>query len=228
MSSQFKVCGLRLLRKGAEANLYAGSFMGLKVIVKRRVRKAYRIPALDRKIREFRTVHEALILNEAKKAGVPTPVIYFLDRRKTQLVLQYVEGVRLKEALDREKDKSKVEGLGFKLGRLIGFLHRRGIIHGDLTTSNVILTPKGEMVLLDFGLAFHSDNVEDQGVDLHLLRQVLESHHLNWAKPFFEAVLRGYREVVGAEKAEKIEVKLREIRARGRYIPPEERVTVGS
>jgi Kae1-associated kinase Bud32 len=200
--------------------------MDLKVIVKRRIRKAYRIPVLDRKIRVSRTVHEALILNEAKKAGVPTPILYFLDRRRSQLVLQHVEGIRLKEALDQEKDKDRIEKLGFKLGILVGQLHVKGIIHGDLTTSNVILTSKDEMVLLDFGLAFHSDNVEDQGVDLHLLRQVLESHHLGWAKIFFEALMKGYRKTVGLEKALKVEAKLREIRARGRYIPPEERVTL--
>ncbi len=215
--------GMKLLRKGAEANLYLDSFLGEKAVVKLRVRKAYRIPQLDQKIREYRTIHEAELLHEAKEAGVPTPLIYFLDRSESKLVLQYVEGVRLKELLDQKPGKLKLKRLGVQLGILIGRLHSHGIIHGDLTTSNVIITPKGGMVLIDFGLSFRSEEDEDRGMDLHLLRQALESYHTRLAKHFFEAVLQGYGKILGKTRLKAVEAKLQEIKARGRYIPPEER-----
>jgi len=216
---------LKLLRKGAEANLYSAKFLGLKSIVKLRVRKAYRVPELDRRIRGYRTVHEATLLHEARKAGVPTPLVYFLDRKNCKLILQHVEGVRLKEALNGRLEPGKVKGLALRLGELVGRLHSHGIIHGDLTTSNVILTPQGGMVLIDFGLGFHSESLEDRGMDLHLLRQTLKSHHTRLAKPFFQAVLEGYGKILGKEKLSEIEGKLGEIKARGRYVPPEDRKT---
>jgi len=216
---------LKLLRKGAEANLYSAKFLGLKSIVKLRVRKAYRVPELDRRIRGYRTVHEATLLHEARKAGVPTPLVYFLDRKNCKLILQHVEGVRLKEALNGRLEPGKVKGLALRLGELVGRLHSHGIIHGDLTTSNVILTPEGGMVLIDFGLGFHSESLEDRGMDLHLLRQTLKSHHTRLAKPFFQAVLEGYGKILGKEKLSEIEGKLGEIKARGRYVPPEDRKT---
>ncbi len=216
---------MKLLRKGAEANLYSAKFLGLKSIVKLRVRKAYRVPELDRRIRGYRTVHEATLLHEARKAGVPTPLVYFLDRKNCKLILQHVEGVRLKEALNGRLEPGKVKGLALRLGELVGRLHSHGIIHGDLTTSNVILTPQGGMVLIDFGLGFHSESLEDRGMDLHLLRQTLKSHHTRLAKPFFQAVLEGYGKILGKEKLSEIEGKLGEIKARGRYVPPEDRKT---
>ena len=216
---------MKLLRKGAEANLYSARFLGLKSIVKLRVRKAYRVPELDRRIRGYRTVHEATLLHEARKAGVPTPLVYFLDRKSCKLILQHVEGVRLKEALNGRLEPGKVKGLALRLGELVGRLHSHGIIHGDLTTSNVILTPEGGMVLIDFGLGFHSESLEDRGMDLHLLRQTLESHHTRLAKPFFQAVLEGYGKILGKEKLSEIEGKLEEIKTRGRYVPPEDRKT---
>ncbi|MHC1563789.1 MAG: KEOPS complex kinase/ATPase Bud32 [Candidatus Hecatellaceae archaeon] len=216
---------MKLLRKGAEANLYSAKFLGLKSIVKLRVRKAYRVPELDRRIRGYRTVHEATLLHEARKAGVPTPLVYFLDRKNCKLILQHVEGVRLKEALNGRLEPGKVKGLALRLGELVGRLHSHGIIHGDLTTSNVILTPEGGMVLIDFGLGFHSESLEDRGMDLHLLRQTLKSHHTRLAKPFFQAVLEGYGKILGKEKLSEIEGKLGEIKARGRYVPPEDRKT---
>ena len=90
---------MKLLRKGAEANLYLANFQNCKTIIKHRVGKAYRIPQLDLKIRAYRTVHEAELLYEARRIGVPTPIIYFLDKMEGKLFLQYVEGVRLKELL---------------------------------------------------------------------------------------------------------------------------------
>ncbi|MCX8176371.1 MAG: KEOPS complex kinase/ATPase Bud32 [Candidatus Bathyarchaeota archaeon] len=212
-----------LLRRGAEANIYLASFMGFKVVVKRRGSKSYRIREVDCKVREYRTMHEARLLSEVKKFGVPTPAIYFVDRENFDIIMEYVEGVRLKDYLQNTKEIDALKEACFKFGYLIGKLHKNGIIHGDLTTSNVILTEKMKMFLIDFGLGFYSDDVETQGVDLHLLKQVFESFHHNIAAESFKAVLSGYGKVVGNRKREIIEKKLKEIKSRGRYIPAEER-----
>ena len=213
---------VKLLRKGAEANIYLANFMGRKVIVKRRICKTYRIKEIDKKLRDYRTIHEAQLLHQAKKVGVPTPIIYFVDREKFELIMEYIEGIRLKDYLE-SKNHGKALELCFKLGEIIGKLHKNGIIHGDLTTSNVILTSDWKMFMVDFGLGFYSTTVEAQGVDLYLLKQVFESFHYKIAKKCFNAVLEGYKKIVGEEKFREIKEKIGEISVRGRYIPPEAR-----
>ena len=212
-----------LLRRGAEADIYLASFMGFKVVVKRRIPKPYRIREVDFKVREYRTIHEARLLNEVKKFGVPTPTIYFVDRENFDIVMEYIEGVRLKDYLQNIKEMNILGKICFKFGDLIGKLHKNGIIHGDLTTSNVILTEDMKMFLIDFGLGFYSENVETQGVDLHLLKQVFESFHHSIAVKCFKAVLNGYGKVVGNRRRRIVEGKIKEIKSRGRYVPPEER-----
>lgn len=213
---------MKLLRKGAEANIYLANFMGRKVIVKKRIRKTYRIREIDKKLREYRTIHEAQLLHQAKKVGVPTPIIYFVDREKFELVMEYIEGLRLKDYLET-KSHGKALELCFRLGELIGKLHKNGIIHGDLTTSNIILTFDWKMFIVDFGLGFYSTTIETQGVDLYLLKQVFESFHYRIAKKCFSAVLEGYKKTVGEERFVEVEKKMGEISVRGRYIPPKER-----
>jgi TP53 regulating kinase-like protein len=216
---------MKLLRMGAEANIYETQFMGRRAVLKRRIRKGYRLQQIDRKIRDFSTVHEAQLLHEAKRAGVATPIIYFIDRAKSEIIMEYVDGRRLKDCLEEVKPSKRIR-LCFLLGKLIATLHRHGIIHGDLTTSNVIITPDGKMFLLDFGLGFYSKVVEDQGVDLHLLKQVFQSFHIEHAGECFEAVLRGYETVLGRGQTVGVKKKIREIDGRGRYIPVTAR-TVG-
>jgi len=91
---------LRLIRKGAEANLYLANWHGKEVIIKKRIQKKYRIKALDEKIRLYRTVHEAQIMHEAKKAGVATPTIFFIDDFEKTIIMEYIKGDRVKELLD--------------------------------------------------------------------------------------------------------------------------------
>lgn len=212
-----------LLKRGAEADIYLTLFMGFKVVVKRRIPKLYRVKEVDLKVREYRTIHEARLLSEVKKFNVPTPSIYFIDRENFDIVMEYVEGVRLKDYLQNVKDLHSLRSVCFKFGNLIGKLHKNGVIHGDLTTSNVILTENMKMFLIDFGLGFYSEDVETQGVDLHLLKQVFESFHHSIAEECFKAVLSGYGKIVGSRRREIVEKKIREIRSRGRYLPPEER-----
>ena len=207
--------GLRLVRKGAEAHIFIGEWMGRPVVVKHRRPKAYRHPELDRALRARRTIREAQALHRAKEAGVPTPLVYLVDRATATLVMEFVEGDRLKEVLASEGRGAL--GLMAELGRLVGLLHRAGIIHGDITTSNVVRTGDGSLVLLDFGLSEFSTDTEKRGVDLHLLKRVLESTHHALAEEAWGAFLEGYKSVMGDEAGAVVE-KVEEIGLRGRYV----------
>ncbi len=206
-----------LIKKGAEASLYLEEWHDLKVIMKRRLPKKYRIPELDQMIRSQRTLHEPNIIHKAKEAGVPTPTIFMVDVAEANIIMEFVEGKQVKEVLDIVSSEKRLR-LSKVIGRMIGRLHKNGIIHGDLTTSNMILTPHGKVVFVDFGLSERSNELEPKGVDLHLMKQALNSTHYKYAKESFKAIMKGYAESVGKEKAKKIIAKIREIEKRGRYI----------
>jgi TP53 regulating kinase-like protein len=206
-----------LIKKGAEANLYLEEWQGRKVIMKRRLPKAYRLPQLDSAVRNQRTLHEPVLIHRAKEAGVPTPTIYMIDLANSNIIMEYVEGRQIKEILNTMPTKEK-KRLSQHIGKLIGCLHKKGIIHGDLTTSNMILTPYGKIVFVDFGLGEFSDELEIQGVDLHLMKRALQSTHHKYAKECFEAVTKGYTETAGKEATAKVLEKIQEIERRGRYI----------
>jgi len=206
-----------LIKKGAEANLYLEDWHNRKVILKRRQSKEYRITEIDRKIRSQRTVHEPLIIHKAKEAGVPTPTIYMIDIPDATIIMEFIEGMQVKQVLGNFSSEER-RSLCRHIGNLIGHLHTHGIIHGDLTTSNMILTPNGKVVLVDFGLSEHSTELETRGVDLHLMKSAFQSSHFRYAKECFDAVMEGYSESMGEHLAEDVLEKIREIESRGRYV----------
>lgn len=206
---------LRLIRKGAEANLYLANWHGKEVIIKKRIQKKYRIKALDEKIRLYRTVHEAQIMHEAKKAGVATPTIFFIDDFEKTIIMEYIKGDRVKELLDFLKSTQRSE-LCIDIGRIIGKLHKKGIIHGDLTTSNMIFVGN-KIFLIDFGLSFYSFKEEDRGSDLLLMKRALSSTHFKFFNKCFKSVVEGYKEEIGVKEALKTLAKVNEIEKRGRY-----------
>ena len=206
-----------LIKKGAEANLYLEDWYGKRVIVKERIPKKYRVRALDEQIRTYRTIHEPQLMHEAKRAGVPTPTIYMVNLAEKSIIMEYIEGRQVKQILNRLSANERTE-LCRRIGMLIGRLHKNGIIHGDLTTSNMILTSNGKIYFVDFGLGEFSNELEARGVDLHLMKRALQSTHYLFAEESFKAVLEGYAEVVGETTTEKVLEKIREIELRGRYI----------
>ncbi len=206
-----------LFKKGAEASLYLVSWHGRKVVVKVRIPKRYRPEELDERIRSYRTVHEPQLMHEAKAAGVPTPLIYMVNVPEASITMQYVEGQQIKQLLNKAPQDKRRE-LCAAIGESIGKLHSHGLIHGDLTTSNMILSPEGKIFFVDFGLGEKNIEVEAEGVDLHLMKRALQSTHYLFWEECFKAVLSGYSSVLGAEQAEKVYEKIREIERRGRYV----------
>ncbi len=206
-----------LIKKGAEASIYLRDWHGRKVIFKKRHPKRYRIPELDKTIQIQRTKHEPQMMNKAKRAGVPTPIIFLVDLKEATIIMEFVEGKQIKQVLNSLTSEERIN-LCRQIGRLVGKLHKNSIIHGDLTTSNMILTPYGNIVFIDFGLSELSVELEARGVDLHLMKRALASTHYKYADECFSAIIDGYREIMGDENTRNILDKIREIEKRGRYV----------
>ena len=204
-----------LIKKGAEADLYLEKWHGIKAIIKKRMPKKYRIDELDTKIRQTRTVREAQLIHNARTVGIPSPIIYAIDLEKTTIIMKYIEGTRVKDVLNSPTFEKKQE-LCYQIGQLIGQLHNAGMIHGDLTTSNMIVF-KNRIYLLDFGLGDHSIDLEERGVDLLLIKRAFQSAHYKYFKQCFAALTKGYKQEVGEEISSEVMKRLRDIEQRGRY-----------
>ncbi len=206
-----------LIKKGAEASLYLEEWNGRKVVMKKRLSKRYRLPELDREIQIQRTKHEPQIIHKAKEAGVPTPIIFMVDLKEATIIMEFVEGKQVKQILGELTHEARMK-LCRRIGRFIGKLHNNGIIHGDLTTSNMILTPQGKIVFLDFGLSEQTRELEARGVDLHLMKRAFMSTHYKYAEECFDTVMKGYESVMSKETTQEVLNKIGEIERRGRYI----------
>ena len=206
-----------LIRKGAEANLYLADWHGRRVVLKIRLPKEYRHVTLDEQIRTYRTVHESQLMHEAKEAGVPTPKIFLIDVKNTTIIMEFIEGKQIKLLLN---DLSEIErrNLCFGIGQLIAKLHKKGVIHGDLTTSNMIMNARGKVFFVDFGLGEKSEELEARGVDLHLMKRALESTHYQFAESCYKSVIDGYGSLLSSKELQNILGKIKEIERRGRYV----------
>jgi len=214
-----------VLHQGAEAVLIKCG----DELVKRRVEKGYRLKDLDDKLRRRRTRGESKLLLKAGKI-INVPDVKLTDELSKEITMEFIDGVKLSGGLD---DMENWEEVCLGIGEGIGKLHGEGIIHGDLTTSNLIwvergkkvpthppaserdaLKDKGGVYFIDFGLGYGNGRVEDKAVDLHLIRQALEAKHfLKW-EDFFGKILEGYRKCDGAEEVLK---RLEKVEKRGRY-----------
>jgi TP53 regulating kinase-like protein len=212
----------QLIKKGAEANLYLANWHGRKAILKKRLPKKYRPAKLDAQIRTYRTIHESLLMHEAKKAGVPTPKIFLVNVKDTTVIMEYIAGTQVKLLLNQISEKAR-KNLCFKIGQEIAKMHMFGVIHGDLTTSNMIMTPKGKVFFVDFGLGEKNTELEAKGVDLHLMKRALQSTHYQFAESCFESVIQGYKDTVGVETLKSVLDKVKQIERRGRYVAERKR-----
>jgi TP53 regulating kinase-like protein len=209
-----------LFKKGAEAYLYKEEWYGLQVIRKHRLPKDYRVPQLDSEIKHARTVREARLMYEAVRAGVPAPSIYFIDLDNSTIIMEFIEGVKLKDVVSL-LEKERRADIFYRIGQQIALLHQNDIVHGDLTTSNMILTPSGKISFIDFGLGDFSSSIEDKGVDIHLMHRALESAHFEYSTDCFDAVVNGYRGTLGDKQSIDVLNRVKEIEMRGRYLKRE-------
>ncbi len=155
------------------------------------------------------------MLTIARKLGVPTPAVYAIDRTNHTLLIEYIEGRQLKELVNIVPITT-VQELCYSFGGLIALLHQGDVVHGDPTTSNVIVDNNSKLWLVDFGLSEMNATVEMKGVDLHLIQRAFESTHWNLQEIMLEKTLDGYTDVMG-DGAKDILSRMSEIRERGRY-----------
>jgi Kae1-associated kinase Bud32 len=214
-----------VIYKGAEANLYYGRWFNKEVIFKYRVPKNYRINELDIRIRNERTLNEARALIKVKNFKLNVPQVYEIDIINSIIVMKFIQGDKLKNIL-KTLDYSKKEEIFKKIGHDIAILHINGHIHGDITTSNIIVTKNQKIFYIDFGLHEYSEMVEDKSVDIHLLKRVLISSHGDDMEICFNAFLEGYKDEYNkynSNECEQIIKNISAIETRGRYVKKEER-----
>ena len=204
------------LHRGAEADLSLATIGPWRVVIKRRVRKEYRTPSLDEQIRHDRTISEASRIHEAKTAGAKVPSIVGVDVENNAIVMTHLDGTVARERLD-DMSINAARKLLRSIGEQIGLLHTAGIVHGDLTTSNVIVSPSGEPFIVDFGMSRRSTEPEDRGVDLHLLQRSIVASHNKDSSSMMNSMIRGYEQTAGKKAAGSTRRKAREIARRGRY-----------
>ncbi len=183
-----------IVAKGAEAVLYLEKGTGRKeaVLVKDRIPKGYRLPALDDRIRKGRTKREVKMLERASRAGVPVPVIRSTEN--TGICMDFIQGRTVKESFNSLPVKERVR-VSKEIGRVAALLHGNGMVHGDLTTSNMILSSgRKRLYLIDFGLGRFSQKVEDQAVDLFLLYEALKAAHYKYLNEVWQNILKIYRQ----------------------------------
>ena len=195
----------RIIAQGAEAILTRKG----KEVTKQRISKSYRLPILDIRLRKQRTKREARLLEKSSKF-IPIPKIIKINENKNEIVLEYLPGKKLSQYLDKLPNKLTISK---QIGINISKLHDSGIIHGDLTTSNMIYQNK-KLYFIDFGLGYESSSIEDKAVDLHLIKQALEARHFKHYEKYWKAVLEGYK---SSKHSKTVLKRLEAVEKRGRY-----------
>jgi|SRR3989338_3295415 len=194
----------KIIQQGAEAILIKEK----DHLLKRRIVKGYRLPILDEKIRRLRTKRETRLLEKAFYL-IPTPKV-ISSNDSDSIEMTFVSGKKLSESLDslNYKEISKI------IGKQIAILHDNNIIHGDLTTSNMILGLDKKLYFIDFGLGFDSNKAEDKAVDLHLIKQALEAKHFKIWESAWISILEGYK---SSKTSPAVLKRLEAVEKRGRY-----------
>lgn len=238
MQASNKMCEeLKILKQGAEARLYICNYLGKPTLVKERFKKNYRHPDLDTSITKERIKNEARSIVRCKTAGVRTPALYLVDFERRRIYMQhFVNSITVKDFIinlkssTSEGDMNVLDFYSDKIGEVIRKMHENNIIHGDLTTSNMLLVEKSpsniednskwlnhdniELVLIDFGLSFIDSSTEDKGVDLYVLERALISTHNDYPN-LFSRIFEAYKSF-SKNNIKEIISKYEEVRARGR------------
>lgn len=202
-----------MIYKGAEAEILLSKYMGKSAVQKHRIPKSYRIKEIDTFLISYRTKEESKLINEARSHGVSVPIIYDVDLEKGIITMQYLRGKRIKDILN-DLDEQERKRICNMIGESVAKLHNNDLIHGDITTSNMILLDD-RIHFIDFGLGMKNSETETKGVDLHVLMEAFESTHSQHPK-CFEYVLEGYKKELRSN-ANAIINKIEDIVKRGRY-----------
>jgi TP53 regulating kinase-like protein len=230
----------QLIKQGAEALVYKTTYLlpTIPALLKFRPRKPYRHPTLDLRLTKHRCLSEARLLVRARSLGIPVPAVYFVDEARGEIFMEWIEGSSVRDILDQmlaqEGGEQAVDRIMVRMGEVVGKLHAADIVHGDLTTSNVMVRTskrKGllgaqgqeenvdlsqgepEVLLIDLGLGSVSTAEEDKAVDLYVLERAFLSTHPK-AESLFGDVLEAYQRSYKGSKP--VMRRLQDVRMRGR------------
>ena len=207
---------LKTLTIGAEAVVYADE--STKAVVKERQPKKYRIKELDDRLRLHRMRREAKVIEALQQLGIHVPKLIKADEKTATITMQLIGGNKVRDILSNDNRIS----ICSEIGKSVGMMHKNNIVHGDLTTSNIILGGSGDggsekkIYFIDFGLSLFSSKEEDKAVDLHLFRQALNSSHHEIAGKCFAAAIAAYKEA-NSNGWEAVLKRLEKVEGRGRY-----------
>ena len=206
----------KLIAQGAEAKI----ILSKDIVTKDRISKSYRIPELDKKIRKSRTKAETKLLNKASQIiNCPLPINNQSLRgggvgkpKDFKIKMPFIDGKKLSDHLDKFPLKQQKQ-ICKQIGEDVAKLHDAEIIHGDLTTSNMVLKDN-KIFFIDFGLGYISHKFEDKAVDIHLFKQALEAKHFrNW-EVLFKEFEKGYSK---SKDSKIVFERLKAVEKRGRY-----------
>ncbi len=189
------------IARGAESVL----ILEKGILIKRRIKKGYRIKEIDEFLRKHRTKVEAKML---KKAGQIVNVPKIISVEKFEIKMEYIDAPVLRDVINEVDDK-----ILRNIGEIIAKLHSKDIIHGDLTTSNFLLK-NNQLILIDFGLSEVKTSIEAKAVDLHVLKEAIKSKHYNIFRRAWPLIEEGYKTY---DKAELVLKRLKVVESRGRY-----------
>lgn len=214
----------QLVTQGAEGRVYVCDWLGHSVIIKQRFPKKYRHDDLDTHITQERIKAEARALTRCRSLGIRTPAIYDVNFDKREIVLEnIINSITVRNyiyaAVERDlaMDNREILSLAEKIGKVLAKMHSNHIIHGDLTTSNMLLVQpyeSSEVILIDFGLSSVEERAEDKAVDLYVLERAILSTHPN-TEAFVSCCISAYKKA-GGNAAEDVVKRLDEVRTRGR------------
>uniref|UniRef100_A0A1L8DTJ3 non-specific serine/threonine protein kinase n=1 Tax=Nyssomyia neivai TaxID=330878 RepID=A0A1L8DTJ3_9DIPT len=214
----------QVLKQGAEGRLYIGEYNGQRCLVKERFQKKYRHPELDSQLTKERIRAEVKTIEKCANLGIKTPRVYGFDLTARKVYMEFFEDAQTAKeyintllASDDMEVEKNLEAFAAEVGKILAKMHENNLIHGDLTTSNMLMIPQDsgsrDVVMIDFGLSKGNSNNEAKGVDLYVLERALLSTH-SGAPKLFTNILKAYRE--HSDNSESAIIKYEEVRARGR------------
>ncbi len=185
-------------------------------ILKERIKKSYRLPEIDKNLRKRRTHSEAKLLREAARAGTNVPRV--INESEYSLELEFIHGEMVSSILNENENDieiSHVVQIATQIAESIAIMHNYDIIHGDLTTANMIFSD-GKVYMIDFGLGFFSKRIEDKSMDLHMIHNVIKAIHPEFLEVIWDTILKVYQDKNSEGKM--VIKSLRDIEERGRYV----------
>lgn len=199
---------MKTISLGAEAKIILQD----GIIIKQRIPKPYRLKQIDNKLIKYRTRREARLLKRLQPI-IPVPEILEVSEPEGRIQMSYIKGDKLSEHLDNYSNEKRIK-LCKQIGKQVALMHNENIIHGDLTTSNMILKDD-KVYFIDFGLGFIDPKIEHKAVDLHLIKQALESRHYQHYESSFSELIKSYKKY--CKNSEEILERLEKVESRGRY-----------